>query len=147
MGDGVGVGDMGFGGASLGVEGQRGSERDRERSEGRDLTNIKLAKNQLVRHLHLTGSELTHQVLLEEIGSLRRVIDRQGEVLARLIALAEGREGDAGGSSARGKETGESTVQLDRHASPLPIPVPSHSVSAGDGQFSIGSEDEKSGIS
>ncbi|WWD15742.1 hypothetical protein CI109_100164 [Kwoniella shandongensis] len=39
----------------------------------RDLTNVKLAKNQLV--------------LLEQIDSLRRTIDRQGEMLARLTDI------------------------------------------------------------
>lgn len=43
--------------------------------DNRDLTNVKLAKNQLV--------------LLEQIDDLRRVIDRQGEVLERLMGMLE----------------------------------------------------------
>ncbi|OCF35291.1 hypothetical protein I316_02837 [Kwoniella heveanensis BCC8398] len=45
----------------------------------RDLTNIKLAKNQLV--------------LLEQIDSLRRTIDRQGDILARLAGALEEKDG------------------------------------------------------
>ncbi|RSH91148.1 hypothetical protein EHS25_009447 [Saitozyma podzolica] len=43
-----------------------------------DLTNVKLAKNQLV--------------LLEQIDSLRRQTERQGEMLARLTEILEGRQ-------------------------------------------------------
>lgn len=36
------------------------------------------------------------QVLLEEIGSLRRVIDRQGDMLVRLMGLMEAQHTNAG---------------------------------------------------
>ncbi|KAK8869982.1 hypothetical protein IAR55_000552 [Kwoniella newhampshirensis] len=60
-----------------GVDGFGGDPKSAAKE--RDLTNVKLAKNQLV--------------LLEQIDSLRRTIDRQGEMLARLTEVLNAREG------------------------------------------------------
>lgn len=58
----------------------------------KDLTNTKLAKNQLVRPCLVDGTAgnlLIRQVLHEQIEALRRVVDRQNEMMAAMMkALA-----------------------------------------------------------
>lgn len=54
----------------------------------KDLTNIKLAKNQLVRPYILTESEgagTNEQVLHQQIESLRRTVERQNEMMTTLM--------------------------------------------------------------
>jgi hypothetical protein len=54
----------------------------------KDLTNIKLAKNQLVRPYILTkleGAGTNEQVLHQQIESIRRTVERQNEMMTTLM--------------------------------------------------------------
>lgn len=72
----------------IGGPGPRPPARD-----SRDLTNVKLAKNQAV--------------LLEQIESLRRTIDQQGEMLSALMSTLALREGVELPQQARDKGKGK----------------------------------------
>ncbi|WVQ98521.1 hypothetical protein IAU59_005647 [Kwoniella sp. CBS 9459] len=83
----------------------------------RDLTNVKLAKNQLV--------------LLEQIDSLRRTIDRQGDILARLAAALEEKDGRSSSIPTRRSDVGASGATR-------------HNVN-DENQFSLGESDDEGG--
>ncbi|WWC61355.1 uncharacterized protein I303_103936 [Kwoniella dejecticola CBS 10117] len=78
-----------------------------------DLTNVKLAKNQFV--------------LLEQIDNLRKTIDRQGDLLSRLAAALDVKEGRSRQSSSR-TEGGSDTKKHDIDEK---------------GQFALGESDEE----
>lgn len=92
------------------------------------------------------------QVLLEEIGSLRRVIDRQGEMLATLFKLVEMQSGaktnhnmlrQAGDTlQTNGTEISESRIPTPAHVDVSLPPIPKSYVESDD-PFAIGSDDEK----
>lgn len=86
---------------------------------------------------------------MEEIGSLRRVIDRQGEMLVKLMGLVEAQASERGVSPGRREgNTAGSEVPHDSGLNPASSSVPLNGKRATAGgeldedQFALGSDDE-----